>query len=341
MGKPRAVDLFCGCGGLTSGLRQAGFWVRGGVDLDPVALECFKLNHPRTKVMLGDVGKLDAADIEREFGVQRGELDLLAGCPPCQGFSALTTLNYSRTVVDPRNQLVGHYLRLALSLRPKAILMENVPGLKHHAEFENLLGSLKRGGYHVTWALMDAKDFGVPQRRRRVIVMAGRGFTIDLPQEMGKVVSVREAIGNLPSAGTSGDPAHDHGESRSSRIRDLIGRIPVDGGSRVALGEETQLECHRRVDGFKDVFGRMAWDRPAPTITCGSMNPSKGRFLHPTENRSITLREAALLQSFPAGYKFKMNRGKYANARLVGNAIPPAFARVQGKSIRAALLSSS
>ncbi|MCY4354789.1 MAG: DNA cytosine methyltransferase [Truepera sp.] len=179
--------------------------------------------------------------------------------------------------------------------------------------------------------------FSVPQRRRRLILMAGRGFRIHLPQATGESLSVRMAIGDLPVAGQSGDPAHDHGESRSPKVRKLIRCIPRDGGSRMALGEANQLECHRRVDGFKDVFGRMAWDDPAPTITSGSVNPSKGRFLHPTEDRSITLREAALLQTFPATYKLAMNRGKHPNARFVGEAIPPALARIQGMKIKEAL----
>ena len=338
MPKPRAIDLFCGCGGLTTGLRQAGFWVRGAVDLDPRALECYKLNHPRTKTLKKDVAALRSPDLERAFGIQHRKLDLLAGCPPCQGFSSMTTRNGNRTVNDPRNALVREYRRLALGLRPKAILLENVPGLVQTEEFSDFVEALKEHGYLVKWGVLDARWFGVPQRRRRLILMAGLGFRIELPQPTtGGSVSVRVAIGDLPPAGQSGDPAHDHGESRSPKVRELICRIPRDGGSRMDLGEANQLECHRRCDGFKDVFGRMAWDAPAPTITSGSVNPSKGRFLHPTEDRSITLREAALLQSFPATYKFLMNRGKFLNAQFVGNAIPPTLARVQGMKIREAL----
>ena len=337
MRKPQAIDLFCGCGGLTTGLRQAGFWVRGGVDLDPLALECYRLNHPRTKSLRADITTLRSTDLERAFGIKRGQLDLLAGCPPCQGFSAMTTRNGHRKVDDPRKALVREYRRLALGLRPKSILMENVPGLVHDEEFSDFVETLERRGYCVRWGLLDAGRFGVPQRRRRLILMAGQGFKIDLPHAVEGWVSVRETIGDLPTAGRSGDSAHDHGESRSQKVRDLIRRIPHDGGSRQALGQAAQLECHRRVDGFKDVFGRMAWDEPAPTITSGSVNPSKGRFLHPTEDRSITIREAALLQSFPPDYLFPMNGGKFPNARLVGNAIPPAFAKVQGVSIKTAL----
>lgn len=334
MRKPRAIDLFCGCGGLTTGLRQAGFWVRGAVDLDPLALKCYKLNHPRTKVLKHDIAKLTSTHIERVFRIPKRQLDLLAGCPPCQGFSRMTTRNGNRTVDDPRNALVREYRRLALGLRPRALLMENVPGLAKTAEFADLVQVLERQGYRVSWGLLDARCFGVPQRRRRLILMAGRGFSIELPQRTDdESTTVREFIGDLSTAGQSGDPAHDHGESRTQKVREVISRIPPDGGSRSALGESGQLACHRGFDGFKDVFGRMAWDAPAPTITSGAINPSKGRFLHPTENRSITLREAALLQSFPPTYKFPMKSGKTPNAKLVGNAIPPILARIQGEII--------
>ena len=342
MPKPHALDLFCGCGGLTAGLREAGFWVRGAVDIDPIALECYKLNHPRTKTLREDVATLRAADLEFAFDIQKYQLDLLAGCPPCQGFSSMTTRNGNRVVNDPRNALVREYRRLALGLRPKAILLENVPGLVEALEFSDFVQALEKHGYVVEWGLLNARWFGVPQRRRRLILMAGRGFRIELPRPTThESVSVRTAIGDLPLAGKSGDPAHDHGESRSPRVRDLICRIPRNGGSRMALGEANQLRCHRGFGGFKDVFGRMAWDDPAPTITGGAVNPSKGRFLHPYEDRSITLREAAILQSFPATYKFVMDRGKGPNAQLVGNAIPPALAKIQGLRIREALQSQS
>jgi DNA (cytosine-5)-methyltransferase 1 len=145
---------------------------------------------------------------------------------------------------------------------------------------------------------------------------------------------VRDAIGSLPAPGASGDPLHDLAEARSDRVRRLIAAVPADGGSRKDLDAEFTLPCHARLRGFFDVYGRMRWSEVAPTITGGCVNPSKGRFLHPDQDRAITLREAALLQSFPADYAFSMRRGKYAAAALIGNALPPEFIRRQGEAVR-------
>ena len=149
--------------------------------------------------------------------------------------------------------------------------------------------------------------------------------------------TVRDAIGRLPEAGVSGDPMHDHGEDRSIEVMDLIRQIPRDGGSRLDLPMSQQLDCHIACTGFKDVYGRMAWDDVAPTITSGCVNPSKGRFLHPDRDRSITLREAASLQTFPSSHRFSMRRGKFATASLIGNALPPRLVRSQARAIEAHL----
>jgi DNA (cytosine-5)-methyltransferase 1 len=144
---------------------------------------------------------------------------------------------------------------------------------------------------------------------------------------------VRQAIGALPPPGDSGDELHDLPEKRSEKVAQIIRAIPTNGGSRSALGSQ-QLECHKRIDGFKDVYGRMRWDDVAPTITGGCVNPSKGRFLHPDQNRTITLREALLLQGFPADYQISLARGKFAAAELIGNAIPPPMVASYALSLR-------
>ena len=150
---------------------------------------------------------------------------------------------------------------------------------------------------------------------------------------------MREAIGWLPEPSESDDPLHNHGESRSEEVRRRIEAIPPEGGLR-QLGVEHQLACHVRTRGFYDIYGRMAWDAPAPTITGGCINPSKGRFLHPEQPRAITLREAALLQSFPGRYQFPLDRGKYRAADLIGNALPPTFVRHHARQIRVHLTSA-
>jgi DNA (cytosine-5)-methyltransferase 1 len=176
------------------------------------------------------------------------------------------------------------------------------------------------------------------QRRRRLILVAGRGFEVPFALPAKNRRTVRDAIGNMPAAGKSGDPLHDLPEkTRTPRIARLIRDIPKDGGSRHDLPRNRQLNCHRKSDGFYDVYGRMAWDDVAPTITSGCFNPSKGRFLHPTANRAITMREAALLQSFPRNYKFDVSPGKEAIALMIGNALPPELIRRQARQIAAVL----
>lgn len=330
---PTAIDLFCGAGGLTLGLRLARFRVVGAVELDPLAAETYRSNFPGVHLWQMDIRSLSVAAILRELGLRRGELDLLAGCPPCQGFSTMRTLNGHRDVDDDRNDLVLQVERFVRGLRPRAVMLENVPGLLSDHRLSHLRQAMEHLGYMATTQVLDVSMFGVPQRRRRMILVAGRGRTIPLAAPEPRTTTVREAIGFLPAPGSTGDPLHDLSEQRQPRVRKLIAQIPKDGGSRSDLGVEAQLDCHRRCDGFHDVYGRMSWDEVAPTITSGCVNPSKGRFLHPEQDRAITLREAALLQGFPLGYKFSLRRGKYSTAAMIGNALPPEFVRRHARRI--------
>ena len=264
-------------------------------------------------------------------------MDLLAGCPPCQGFSTMRTLNGKVTVDDPRNDLLAEFERFVEDLLPRAIMMENVPGLASDGRFSSFLERVKALGYKGESKILNAVDYRVPQRRRRLIFIAGRGMEIPYAKAQDSQRTVREVLATLPAAGTSGDPVHDIPEKRSPRILELIRSIPKDGGSRTDLPDDRQLECHKRCDGFKDVYGRMAWDAPAPTITSGCFNPSKGRFLHPEEDRAITMREAAVLQGFPVDYKFPTTGNKSAIALMVGNALPPPFISAHARSIKKVL----
>jgi len=327
---PLAVDLFCGAGGLSQGLKDAGFSVAGAIDNDALAAKAFVRNHPHTKVWCMDIADLTAAELMRTAGVTRGQLDLLAGCPPCQGFSSVRTLNGSKRIRDPRNNLVSEFERLVRGVLPRTVMMENVPALAKDRRLKSFLRTLDKLGYSFTVGILNAADFGVPQRRRRMLLLAGRFKRLPAPSPSPPEAlrkTVRMTIANLPRAGVSGDELHDLPEKRAPKVIDLIRLIPKDGGSRSAASRRQQLDCHKDFDGFRDVYGRMAWDKPAPTITGGCVNPSKGRFLHPEEDRSITLREAALLQDFPAHYQFPLERGKFAAAVLVGNALPPGFVR--------------
>lgn len=329
---PTALDLFSGVGGTTLGMRQARFRVIGAVDVEPLALQSYSLNFPSVGRWECDIRSLDPVAVMRELGHNRGELGLLAGCPPCQGFSSIRTRG-GKTVRDPRNALVMEFLRFSEAMLPSTVLFENVPGVAEYRRFRALRSGLRQLGYELTWGVVDAADFGVPQRRHRLIMVGARGWKPQLPSPQSERVTVRGAIAGLAPAGYSGDPLHDVPERRSIVVQNRIRQIPRNGGSRSAMGTQ-QLACHVRTDGFKDVYGRMAWDSVAPTITGGCVNPSKGRFLHPEENRAITLREALLLQGFPSKYQVSLDRGKFAAAALIGNAVPPALVKAIAQELR-------
>ncbi len=332
--KPIAVDLFCGAGGLSVGLRQARFDVIGAVELDALACRTYRLNHKRVKLWEIDIARLSGAVIMKDLKLKPGDLDLLAACPPCQGFSTMRTKNGARTNRDSRNDLIFDVLRIVRSMRPKSVMLENVPGLAGNSRYVAFCQGLESQGYRVKSGVLDAVDFGVPQRRRRLVVLASRLAEPKFAPKATVFCTVREFIGNLTPPERSCDPLHNYSVQRSRKVTDLIRRIPRNGGSRVALGQEEQLPCHQRLEGFWDVYGRMAWDKPAPTITGGCINPSKGRFLHPRANRAITLREAALLQTFPKKYRFPLDKGRSLAALLIGNALPPEFIRRHATALR-------
>lgn len=332
-----AIDLFCGAGGLTEGLKQAGFTVVGAVEISPLANEAYELNHPDTALWKRDIRRLAPGEIMSRLKLDPGQLDLLAGCPPCQGFSALRTHRQGTSVQDPRNGLVAQFARFAEALLPRTLMMENVPALKDDRRFKLVLKRLERLGYELNHDVLDAADYGVPQRRRRLVLLGCRGAKVSFATPHDARRRVRDALGGLPPPERSSDPLHNHGESRTQEVRDLIRDIPLDGGSRNDLGPDRQLPCHTRLSGWHDVYGRMAWDDLAPTITSGCINPSKGRFLHPEQHRAITLREAALLQTFPPGYVFPLTRGKYLAADLIGNALPPRFVAWQAQQLASAI----
>lgn len=323
-----AIDLFAGCGGLTEGLKMADFKVIGAIENDAKAAATYRLNHSSVILREEDIRTVNPIGWRKKLGLKVGELDLLAGCPPCQGFSTLRTRNGSTRNADRRNTLAREILRFSKAFCPKVVMMENVPGLVGKLAFRELTSGLNELGYIVDWDIRDVSLYGVPQRRRRLIMLAGQGFSVPFTEpSKSPTKTVRSAIAKLPKPFNSGDPVHDIPEKRSRNVLRRIARIPRNGGSRNALPTNRQLNCHRRCNGFKDIYGRMAWDKVAPTITTGCFNPSKGRFLHPTKNRCITMREAALLQSFPRRYKFDVSAGKIALASMIGNALPPEFIR--------------
>lgn len=329
-----AVDLFSGCGGLTLGLKQAGFKVVGAVEKDSLSVETYKKNHRKTTVWQSDIQDVRLPDVLRALKLRKGDLDMLAGCPPCQGFSTLVTKNGLHQINDPRNELVYDFFRFVEGLMPKTIMMENVPDLAKTMRFKRFCKRLRNLGYQLEYRILNVANYGVPQRRRRLVLLGGRFGAVPFAERATGRPHCKECTRHYHVETHARDPLHDVTDQRTPHIKDLIKKIPKDGGSRTDLPSKNQLWCHKKFDGFRDVYGRMAWDDVAPTITSGCINPSKGRFLHPTKNRTITLREAALLQSLPMSYHISLRKGKYAAAALIGNALPPEFARRHASSVK-------
>ena len=326
-----AIDLFSGCGGLSEGLRQAGFKVVISVEVNSDAVRTYKLNHPETHVIQRDIRDLTADDLCNVLGSQT--VDLVAGCPPCQGFSSMRRLNRRSSVRDDRNSLVLEYFRIIKIFRPRAIMMENVPALERYYLFKQTVRELKALGYSLDFRILNVSNYGVPQRRKRLVMLGSRIGDVRIPDGDNTTTrTVREIIGALPHPEDSDDFVHKRHSHHGMRISQMIALIPSNGGSRTSLPEDMILECHKKKNvGFKDVYGRLSWDTISSTITGGCLNPSKGRFLHPEQNRSISAREAALLQTFPPNYQFPSDIALDDLALLIGNALPPMFSFHQAK----------
>lgn len=326
-----AIDLFSGCGGLSEGLREAGFCIVAAFDNDADSVAAYRLNHPNTTVFHKDIREVDPEDVKK---ILKGKpLHLLAGCPPCQGFSSVRRLNRRRSVKDERNNLVLEYLRFVKALRPVTIMMENVPGLINYSLFKRVIRELDRMGYNPKVKVVGIQEYGVPQRRKRLVMAGSLLGELDTAKPTGEKITVRDVIGHIESVAETKDPVHRIVASHRLPVMRRIKATPKDGGSRSDV-PEFELECHKKNGvGFNDVYGRLRWDDYSSTITGGCLNPSKGRFLHPEKNRNITAREAALLQTFPRNYKFPNTISKTSISLLIGNALPPKFSYIQSINI--------
>lgn len=330
-----AVDLFCGAGGLSLGLKQSGISIAAGIDLDPACRYPFEAN-VGAPFLEQDVGSLSGDTIEKLFGA-RG-VRLLAGCAPCQPFSGYTT---KRRAIDKRWKLLLDFLRIAEDTQPDLVTMENVPRLVHLPLWKLFVERLQGAGYRVAWSVLNAAQYGVPQTRHRLVLLGSRLGDIVLPQpSVESEVSVRRAIGRLPkvAAGvkSSTDPLH---ASRALTERNLARiRISAQGGTWREWPKRMRVDCHQTKKGktYPSVYGRMSWDHPSPTMTTQFYGFGNGRFGHPEQDRAITLREGAILQSFPSDAAFAPPGARVnfrAIGRLIGNAVPPALGQAIGRTI--------
>jgi DNA (cytosine-5)-methyltransferase 1 len=340
------VELFCGAGGLSLGLQQAGFKPVYAIDNDPDSCATYSANFPLTATQL-DLSTAKVETIVRDVLARTRAVDLVCGGPPCQGFS-MQGRGHSE---DDRNALFLKFVRIAIGLKPKAILVENVPtilGPRGRPHVPKALDLLRNSGYKVETHVVQAADFRVPQIRKRAIIVALRApfiATFKFPRpalQPSQYRTVRQAIGDLPQPldNYAEHPRYkNHVRRRISEINlERIQHVP-EGGGRLDVPRRLQLPCHMKANGHRhlDVFGRLRWDMPAATITAMFDNFTRGRFAHPDQHRNITNREGARLQSFPDSFHFVGPQKSVA--RQIGNAVPPLLARAIGSAIRDAVLS--
>ncbi len=339
-----AVDLFCGAGGLTRGLLDAGIEVVAGYDTDPACR--FPYEHNNTGVAFHQVSVAELTGPQLVSHFPADSVRILVGCAPCQTFSKYTQgLDNDR---DPKWTLLDEFARLVCEAKPDIVSMENVPELQRHPIFARFLDTLRDAGFHFTVdperRIVSCTDYGIPQHRRRLVLLASRFGPIELipPTHTGRRRrTVRHALSRLPRLEAGGvcatDPLHRASELSPLNLRRIHHATP--GGTWRDWPAELVAACHRERTGksYPSVYGRMEWDAPSPTVTTQFFGFGNGRFGHPEQHRAISLREGAILQSFPRRYRFVREGGEYCFktiGRLIGNAVPVRLGEVIGKTLK-------
>lgn len=339
MNNLKALDFFCSAGGVTCGLKSAGINVVGGIDIDSSCKETYEKNND-AKFLTADVSNLEKEAVADFFNITKNDDDLIfVGCSPCQYYSNINTnkskSTKTRLLLEDFQEFVEYY-------KPGYVFIENVPGLEKKVdspilEFKKFL---KESGYIFDDGILNAKYFGVAQNRRRYMLLATRvADSISLPNyNKNEVKSIREVIGDeklFPpiEAGVKDTSSFIHSSAQLTKLNlERIKSTDHDGGDRRNWPEKLKLECYKTHNGHYDVYGRMTWNKPAPTITTRFVSYSNGRYGHPEQNRAISLREGATIQSFPIDYIFhSSSQGKIA--QMIGNAVPPEMAKKIGLQI--------
>lgn len=334
------VDLFCGVGGLTHGLQLAGLNVVAGIDFEESCRYAYEQNN-NAQFIRKDITKIDSAEIDVLF--PKNNTRILVGCAPCQPFSKYTSRYRKDGYQDNKWRLLYYFGNIVEQINPEIIAMENVPELRSTDVFSDFVNKLNELNYHVWYSVVFCPDYGVPQNRKRLVLLASNLGNIRLIQpthQPENYVTVRDAIADLPAlqAGQTdeNDLLHTSTGLNEKNIRRIEASVP--GGTWRDWDEELQLKCHKKDSGtsYPSVYGRMEWDKPSPTITTQFYGYGNGRFGHPEQNRAISLREGAILQSFPRDYRF-INEDAPLNKRSlgmqIGNAVPVELGRAIGNSI--------
>jgi DNA (cytosine-5)-methyltransferase 1 len=336
------VDVFCGVGGLTHGFVKEGFRVVAGFDLDASCRYAYEKNNS-AKFVQRDIEALAGEEINALYG--EGQVKILIGCAPCTPFS-----KYTQGRSDDKWKLLGEFRRVILEVDPDVISMENVPELKKHEAFRVFVAALEHAGYKVSYSVVFCPDYGVPQSRRRLVLLASKRGEIALvgkTHPRSRYRTVRNVIGRLPRLRAG----QVHSQDRLHRSRALspinLKRIKATppGGSWADWDDDLRLDCHKRKSGktYRSIYGRMRWNDLAPTLTTHCTGIGNGRFGHPSQARAISLREAAMLQTFPRNYRFVAPRDPVHNrgvSRHIGNAVPVRLGRIIARSIKLHLQNS-
>lgn len=347
----KVIDLFAGCGGLSLGFIKDGYSVDKAVEIDSAIAHTYKMNHPEVDVIVGDIRNIDHSGIFKE-----GDADVIIGGPPCQGFSMAGARIRQGFIGDPRNYLFKHYFNVVKTVKPKVFVMENVKGMltmQGGKIFEEIIKifsdtkMLEGEPYNIHPRIVRAAEFGVPQKRERLIILGTTMKNIDFDSLWNKTiedikqdipsyftaVTVKDAISNLAPATADGMvanpiPVTDYekylacqSEKLTNHIQTKHSALAVDRMKRISGGENFTVLDEQIKSVHSGSYGRLCWDEQAPTITTRFDTPAGGRFIHPTENRTLTPREAARLQSFPDDFIFYGN--KTSICKQIGNAVPP------------------
>lgn len=342
----KAVDFFCGGGGMSYGMQQAGVKVLAGIDYEPSCQETYKANIKNAEFILADVFNLKAPDLQKKLNLKKNDDELiLIGCSPCQFWSIINT---DKNKSEKSKNLLVEFRRFVEYFKPGYVVVENVPGVLRKKEESGLASFIswlnkEQNGYKVHFDVHNVSDYGVAQNRKRFTLIANRVSDKEVAplKKVGKKLKVKDVIGvenGFPKiqAGHKDETTFLHTVPSLSPINmERLRLVKKDGGNRFGFAkiERLQLKCFvDRDDSFKDTFGRLWWNRPAPTITTKFSSISNGRFVHPDEDRALSLREGAVLQSFPKNFKF-YGSSHAAIARIIGNAVPPEYARRIGLAI--------
>ena len=340
---PRVFDFFSGCGGTSAGLKASGMEIAVGIDNDRDAAQTFQTNFPEADFLCADIRDLPTRSLDRSVKDRGGRPLLFSACAPCQPFSQQRRAPASSD--DERLGLLNELLRFVKEYRPELLFVENVRGLREKGigqeVFEPFTETLQRLGYHTKPGVVRSQDYGVPQRRTRLVLLASLIGSITFPDRTHgpgsqgpEYTTVADWIGNLPgiSAGETHAQIPNHRSAALSSLNLQRIRATPPGGGWPDWPSELVPDCHKSgFKGYTDVYGRMRWDTPAPALTTRCISYSNGRFGHPEQDRAISVREAACLQTFPTSFVFTGNLN--SQARQIGNAVPMLLAQRFGECI--------